>query len=394
MPTLFDDIDRSDVRPRFHQESEFDFYNRIATLGWSRVRDEIEGWFALYCNDAEPAKANDLRARFRSADPRQHLAAWWELYTYRLLRALHPAGRIDCEAEEPAVATRPDFRVSNATTDSVELYVESVTTFSGIIEENGRNPALVAYVLDTINEIQSHDFWIHLDIPVFGTEQPSKREIKRPIEAWLATLDYQVEFERRLTRDRRQPERIRFRDWEISVEPLPKGTPGSHERLIGIGPGGGGVIDDSAFLKAAVLSKARRYGALPAPYVIALAPTAPILRSDDVVTALVGRTSRDFDPEHPEGGELVRLRDGAWSTGADGVSGVLTGPEILPWTVAKTSPTLWVNPAAPQPVGDRLDLLPRVEFTDAGEPVSLTPSASIAELLGLEPEWPGELWAR
>jgi hypothetical protein len=79
--------------------------------------------------------------------------------------------------------------------------------------------------------------------------------------------------------------------------------------------------------KAAVLSKARRYGELGGRYVIAVAPTSPIVHIDDVVAALVGTRQRHFDPNHPDRGELVLLRDGAWSTGAEGVAGILIGAD-------------------------------------------------------------------
>jgi hypothetical protein len=335
-----------------------------------------------------------LRARFRSANPRQHLGAWWELYTYRLLRALYPRSRIDAEPEQSSVATRPDFAVSGEAGERVELFVESVTTFAGIIEDEEQNPALVAYVLDTINEIESADFRIHLDLRVVGVEQPRKREIKQPIKVWLATLDREVELTKHLKLGRRF-ERIQFRDWEIWVEPLPKGTPGTdpNDRLIAIGPGGGGFVNDTEYLKTAALGKAKRYGALAAPFCIAVAPTSPLLNDQGVVAALLGSTQQHFNPDHPHGGEVVLLRDGAWSSGAEGVAGVLMGAVILPWTVAKTPPTLWLNPNAPQPLGEPLTLLPHVEFTDGGDPVHHDASISIAELLALDLDWPGDLWA-
>ncbi len=392
-PRLFDDFKRTNPLYASHQESAFDFYNRIATVGWSAVRDEIERWYGLYCEDAEPEKANDLRARFRKADPRQHLGAWWELYTHRLLRALFPESRIACEPEQAGVATRPDFAVSEDGTQ--QLFVESVTTFAGIVEDDAKNPALVAYLVDTINEIQSSDFRIRLNIRTFGAEQPKKSEIKEPIEVWLVTLDREVELARRLAH-RRQPQEIRVRDWEIEVEALPKGTPGTdpNDRLIGIGPGGAGYVNDAECLKTTVLGKAKRYGTLPAPLVIAVAPTSPILQTEDVIAALFGTKQSRFDPDHPDGGELTFRRDGAWSRGAEGVAAILTGASILPWTVAKIPPTLWLNPYMLQPLDEHLRLLPWVEFTDGGEVVTHEPSISIADLLDLDPEWPGQdLWA-
>src|SRR5437588_2735119 len=209
MTSLFDDFERTNTRWASHQESRFAFLNRIATPGWSAVRDELGRWFDLYRGDAGSQKANDLRNRFRDANPRQHHGAWWELYVYRLLRAVYSERLIRVEPDLPQVSTRPDFAVADEAGQRNALFVEAVTAFTGIVEEEERNAALVAYVVDTINEIKSADFWVHLDFAVVGIEWPKKNEIKRPIEAWLATLDREVELGK-VTEGRRF-EQLRFR---------------------------------------------------------------------------------------------------------------------------------------------------------------------------------------
>ncbi len=366
--------------------------NRLAGPGWSTVREELERWFDSYCEDAGPEKASDLRARFRSPDPRQHLGAWWELYTHRLLRALCPQRQVAVEPALEHVGTRPDFVVPSCGAEP-GLVVESVTTFSGIVTDEERESGRVAYVLDTIDEIECPEFQVHLDLHSIGTEQPSKRQIKDPIERWLATLDYEEELAKRTEQPlwKRPPTRIAFRDWEIEVQPIPMTTPIEDKRLIGIGPTVAGYVDDAPRIKEAVLRKAGHYGPVSAPFIVALAPTSPILHEHDVVTALLGTLTRRVDPEHPEGGELFLVKDGAWSSGAEDVSGVLTGAAIKPWTIAKYSPVLWLNPHAPRPVGDCFSQLPRTEFTELGETMANELSASIASLLGLESEWPGDL---
>lgn len=390
---LFDEFELTDARPAAHQESRFAFLNRVAGPGWAVVRDELEGWFAMYCDDADQQKANDLRQRFRNANARQHHAAWWELYVYRLLRALCPGRRIRIEPALADVSTRPDFGVCDEAGERIDLYVEAVTAFTGIVEDEGRNHALVGYVLDAINEIRSSDFWIHLDLRKVGAEQPRKREITEPVKAWLASLDRESELA--IPAIERRFQSIRFRDWVIDVAPIPKSNPGlrADERRIGIGPGGGGIINDADYIKSAVLNKSRRYGQLSAPFVIAVAPTSAILRDHDVVSALLGNTQRAFDPDHPEGGELVLARDGAWSTGAEGVAGVLTGASIDPWSVARVKPILWLNPDARAAQEMCLARLTRAEFTEEGDVVVSDAVAHVADLLGLDEAWPGDLWA-
>jgi hypothetical protein len=392
METLFDDLERT-LRRATRQTDDFTFLNQAAGQGWSAVRDELERWFSLYCEDAPPEKARDLRARFRERDPRQHLGAWWELYTHRLLRALCPERLVEVEPPLEGIGTKADFVIFPSDGATPELVVESTTTVSGIVTAKERESLLLASVLDTIDEVHCPEFQVHLDLRIVGTEQPRKRQIQEPIERWLATLNYEAELAKR-TEQRfweRPSKRITFRGWEIEVQPIPMRTPIEDKRLIGIGPSVAGYVDDRDRIKQKVLEKAGHYGSLDAPFVVALAPTSPILHEHDVVGGLLGTPTRKFDPDHPEAGELFLVRDGAWGDGAENVSAVLTGAAIVPWTVAKYAPILWLNPSALHPLDDCFHRLPRVEFTELGETVTHEPSVSIAELLGLDPEWPGEL---
>src|ERR671930_2550802 len=118
---LFEDFERSDQRPKLHGESDFEFLNRSARPPWERVRMELETWFATY----PPRWQADLAARFQQRTPEQHLAAWWDLYVFRLFAQLgfdlepHPA-----LSGSPA---RPDFHAEHES----PFYIEAVTAFSG-----------------------------------------------------------------------------------------------------------------------------------------------------------------------------------------------------------------------------------------------------------------------
>lgn len=391
MTALFDDIERTDAGLSPHQEGAFAFYNRISTPGWSRVRDELERWFTSYSHDAEPEKANDLRARFRSADQRQHHAAWWELYVHRLLRALYPDDQVVCEPQQPS-GTRPDFAVVDQDSTRRRLFVECTTATLGIIEDASRNSALLAYVLDAINELKSEHFWVHLDARRYGATQPKRREIQEPLKKWLATLDYDTIRDAGAGASRFSC-CIEFRDWALEVAPVAKKDHQPGDRLIGFGPSSGGFINDAAILKQAVARKAGRYGALDAPFVIAVAPTAPLIRDDDVAQALLWTRQQQFDPAHPEGGEITLVRDGAFYQRAAQVTGVLLGAEVLPWTITRTSPTLWLNPQVAIPPDEPFERLTTVRAEAKGDLRRLEPSCNIADLLELELEWPGDFWS-
>ncbi len=157
IPSLFDDFERNDPSSGKWSEDTFSVLNRVATPYWGKIRTQLDAWFTDYAGTAAADKAADLRARFRSADARQHLPAWWELYIYWLLRRLHPTKSILVEPERVGQSARPDFAIANGEAGPIDFWVEATAMFSGTVEE-GRHGAREAVVLDAINEIQSSDF--------------------------------------------------------------------------------------------------------------------------------------------------------------------------------------------------------------------------------------------
>lgn len=354
------------------------------------MRDRLELWFSAYCRDASRDKAADLRARFRKADARQHVGAWWELYVYWLLRSVYPKEWIGVEVERPG-AKRPDFCLGSDEGSRPELWVEAVTTFSGIVEK-GRHSAREAYVLDAINELQSRDFRLWITFRVVGENTPTKREITEPLQAWLGSLvrdDVVAAWEQERVRPRTI---LSPSGWEIVLDAIPKTTPGGHpnDRLIGVGPISSGFVNDMREARKTILEKGRRYKELGAPLVVAVLPSSPFFGSDDASEALFGSEAVEIDPHRPEdSARVVRRPDGAWSKPRKRISGVLFGPRILPWTVGREWPELWLNPHTDRPLGDHLAPLPRVEVDEAGSLRSHDVSESPARLLGLPPDWPG-----
>ena len=81
---LFDEFDRTDYSPGRHSEKSFPFLNRRAGAFWDRVRDHLQSCYAAF-----PAEhKRGLVTRLRDGDERQHLPAWWELYTFTLFNRL------------------------------------------------------------------------------------------------------------------------------------------------------------------------------------------------------------------------------------------------------------------------------------------------------------------
>jgi len=120
--TLFTKRQRSDPTPCHPGEDSFSFLDRVDQVFWGRVRDELELWFDEYPEKESP----DLLSRFRSNEPAQHYAAWWELYLFRLFRRL--GFPVEVHPDLPDSTTHPDFRIG---LDGESFLLEATTTFRG-----------------------------------------------------------------------------------------------------------------------------------------------------------------------------------------------------------------------------------------------------------------------
>jgi hypothetical protein len=180
--------------------------------------------------------------------------------------------------------------------------------------------------------------------------------------------------------------------WEIVLEAIPKGTPGTHphDRLIGVGPVSAGFVDDVPQARKAILGKTGRYRGLEAPLVLAVMPISPTFSAQDAVEVLYGSEAIELDPEHlDEPGRLVRRPDGVWSDRDDRVSAVVFGSSIFPWMVGRVWPHVWMNPGGPSSPMSELPPLPRVEISEDGQLESVDPDEPPASLFGLPEDWPG-----
>jgi hypothetical protein len=151
---LFDEGPRSDSSPGAHLEKSFHFLNRRAGAFWDRVRSHIEDCYAAFPDEHK----SDLVGRLRHDDERQHLPAWWELYTFTLLDRL--GYRVEVHPELQGSSTRPDFLVTRG---PVSMYVEAAVVFNGDETSDAWN-----WVCDRVNDAKNPDFMVDLEIPTQG----------------------------------------------------------------------------------------------------------------------------------------------------------------------------------------------------------------------------------
>lgn len=381
---LFDEIERTDPTPASWSEQSFPFLNRVDTAYWARIRGELDDWFADYASCASPEKAADLRARFRSDDPKQHLPAWWELYVFRFLRRRYPEHTIAVERERLEQTTSPDFCVLDER-DEAFLYVEAVAPFVGISEP--KHPGVPLF-LDTINAVESRDYCVMLGALDTGPDLLRKTEIVQPIKEWLAGLDY-GEVVTALREGRRHSSLFDVGGWRVEMHAWPRTVESPGPRgLIAAGPIFSGFVDDVEAVRKALRRKAWHYGALDCPFVIAVMLPSAFTSIEAILEALYGSDVYRSAAEHPEGGQLERGTDGFWSARTSHVSALIFGT-IFPWTVATTWPQLWMHPASLHPLGDYLGL-PRAVITGPFTVEWIEPSAPTPALFfDLAADWPG-----
>ena len=148
-------------------------------------------------------------------------------------------------------------------------------------------------------------------------------------------------------------------------------------------------------IKRAIEVKGNKYGALDAPFVVAVNYVGGALSTEEVMEALIGPQTFTYvrgsnGPfSEPEPG---RRHDGAW-LGSRGprytrVSAVLIFDGLNSWGCASVPVRLWKNPWAARPLPASLDEVPRAEPGD--RQFDLVDGKTMADLLSLPDDWPGE----
>lgn len=152
---LFDDFVRSYESPAGYGEFDFEYLNRSANEPIRKIRDVLEDWFSRY----PPAERSELRQRFRSHDEHNHTSSFFELWLHELL--LHLGCSIKVHPTLPGTAKRVDFFVESP--QGNDFYLEAICV-TGESEEQSKSQARLNTLYDSLNYLDSPDFFIHLDV--------------------------------------------------------------------------------------------------------------------------------------------------------------------------------------------------------------------------------------
>jgi len=348
----------------------------------------MEGWFSDY-----PINENGrMESSLQSSDDLVFLAAYFELYLFTLLCRL--GNSLDIHPATASGTKRPDLIAKE--TNELGVYVEAILASEASRQEIGQT-ARMNQVYDILNEMDSPDFFIGLEIAGAPKTPPPARRIRDQVSEWLKSLNYDV------IADLHQHETIRglpnleinHDGWHIVFLPIAKsqaarGKPGI--RPIGTQMGSFELSKTKEAIRDAIGKKATRYGKMDRPFIIAVNVLSPVLDREDVLGALFGSEQLVFrggtSDNHPPDWE--RARDGVW-LGPSGpkntrVSGVLIVKHLTPWTIAHSDVTLYHNPWAQRRYTGSMTTLSQA-LPENGN-IIFKPGVHPREVFGLEMNWP------
>jgi len=381
----YERTDRSVIRPG---ETHFGFLDRTAIEPFPRLRQLLDRWFS----DLPDEQQAEMRTRLIGKDERQSLAAFWELYLHACMRA---AGYgIDFHPHTPEGKGHPDFLVDAGSTS---FYLEATIVGSSDAERgNARREAKVQAAIDS--QIRSPNFLLGLSAEIPSSE-PSIPRLKASIEGWLNELNpdqVQAAFDQAGwgALPRRE---WKEGSWTIELTAYPKrpeqrGHPS--DSSIGFISSGAGWLNDVGRFRVAVAKKAKHYGKLDRPLVIAVLCDVLGMDGDTIDQALFGRHQVAVSLR---GQEVVmrpsRGHQALWRSASGqvnrGVAGLLIGIRINPFrnpaTILERAPRLWHNPWTTMPVGPLC--WPTRRFgKDTGDVID-EPGVPPTELFGVPAGW-------
>lgn len=381
---------RKSSDPATHEENTYQFLNRVAGPFWDRVRNLAETWYQRIPTD----QRGDLRNRFRSRESISTLAAFWEIYLHEAL--VRHGFDVTIHPELPNSERSPDFL---AQSDDSSFYVEATCYFEKdrtSAEERRRER-----LYDAINQLWNPNFHVWIDIEREGASSPPGAPLRKALQRWLTHLDPdEVNASHEPGNMFDLPSFTWDRDgwtisfWSIPIKPEARGKPDS--KLIGVyGTGEAKFIDDKTPIRSRLGAKAKRYGQLDRPFVIALSCHTMFVDHISIVDSLYGDEAVQFG--HDANGEVVtrdiRQPNGFWRGPAGArnrrVSAVLIGRNIAPWSVTDRAPVLWHHPFANHSLEASL-VYPSQRFDpERSLLVEVEGTESMHEFLDLPSDWPG-----
>ncbi|MCK4822589.1 hypothetical protein KA005_42890 [bacterium] len=328
---LFDEITREDTAPAAYSEGEFKYLNETGRTEASAIRHVLEDWFSHYSE----GDRKEFIQRFRSGNDDHFRACVFELYIHELLRACGYSVEVHPKMQNER-NTRPDFLAKQNCDDAV--YIECTVASEGSDTERSAETRKKV-VFDTLDQMESPDFFLDLQLRGVPTTSPPGSRLRRQITSWLQSLNFEdiVQIYQHDGIVLLPVYDFVHEGWRIRVRPIPKtgALRGKHGvRPIGFKHTVSSRISRRESVRSNVIDKASRYGLLNTPYIIAVNCLGKFARDQDYLEALYG--------------DQLDQYDGVWLTTHGHrytrISGVLGVLKLDPWQLARRDICLYHNP--------------------------------------------------
>jgi hypothetical protein len=384
MLAIFSNRLRTDSGPASRNESHYEYLDRSARPSFAAIRDKLEAWLTLL-----PAvHRGELAIRLQSKDDHHFDAVFFELYLHVLAVCLGFSVIIHPRAGSRG--KRPDFLLSMG---GKRILLEAATV--GELSEQGRAVRKrVAPIYDALNEIDCPDYFFHVEHTGEPATPIPTGALKRCVRQFLTTVHYDDVLALAASQKLDALPRTAFLHdgCRIEVSLLPVSREG-RGRAGHIPVGMIGPSEAHTSIRNKIRDKARRYGPIRRPLIIAVNAAGRMLDHTDILEALFGKETYVIPTR---GGRSVgqpviqRNPDGAWF-GPKGpqnrrVSAVLLVSSLLPWTVTVHPPIIYHNPWARYPLGSELDRIQ--SYRRSGDVMISSPGAPIHDILSLPAQWP------
>ncbi|WOF75181.1 hypothetical protein QMT40_002844 [Parvibaculaceae bacterium PLY_AMNH_Bact1] len=337
MTKLFEESERTELRPAERREQSHAYLNISARQPAALIRKTLNGWFAAYPEEHKDSLKQDFTVK---ADQ----SAFTELLIYTTLSQLG-AKDILVHPELAGTNRRPDFR---ATLNAEHTYIEVKNA------AEMENPRVEDFCDQVNKSFTTTGFMI--DLSFEGTFAKSIS-----VSKFCTFLDHQTNHQdiyelRRVAKedgaDKLPIWTFNHADGRIHITPIPTKHPDKvYQRPIGSqSPHDVYLIENAKTLRKSLKKKASRYGELDSPFIIVVNFEDGFIDDIDIAEALFGDEELVFRGAG-RGPEINRKPNGLWSKSRNTrVSGVLILDRTNPWSFWQRVPSLWLNPWATYPL--------------------------------------------
>lgn len=385
MISLFDTIGGTDDEFARYAEPSFVYMNRSSRSEFIEVRKKLDSWFRHYPKD----QRDDLRARFRSHTNSQHESALFELILHEVLRGM--GCKITLHPTLQTTTKNPDFLVQPQGSDP--FFVEAVVVTNESKKEASAQ-ARINQVYDVLDrKVNSSNFFLWLSVEGAPASPPQANKIALFLNERLEKLDpdHIAALSESGGIEAVPVWRYEHDGWVINFRPLPKKPVARNKKIVRpIGATSTDIrwIDNRTPLRDAIKTKAKKYGELELPYVVAV-NALEFIDDIDIMEALFGKEQFEIDVHHPDRAQMSRALDGVWIS-YDGpqytrVSAVMLSTRLSPWNLWGNV-RLYHNPWAKKVYSAALTRLPQAVLVN--HHMRNVDGDKIGTILGLPGSWP------